>query len=154
MSAAADLLQGQINEATKQKAVWDAELLKLNRDLLTAKFGKKNEIRKAIRNAEQQIKDYLRQIKKLNDDLASLLKAETKQQDNNIAAEQGRNPANEIIATIGGVVKDVAPVVSGSLQSQNKRSADVNTEVDTKKPNMMYIIIGAVVLLFLMMKKK
>jgi len=128
--------------------------LKLNRDLLTAKIGKKGEIRKAIRNAEQQIKDYHRQIKKLNDDLASLLRRETKQQDNNIAAEQGRNPANEIIATIGGVVKEVAPVVAGSFQQQNQRSADVNTEVETKKPNMMYIIIGAVVLLFLMMKKK
>jgi hypothetical protein len=156
MSVASDLLQGQINEATKQKSVWDAELLKLNRDLTTAKFGKKNEIRKAIRNAEQQIKDYLRQIKKLNDDLASLLKTETRQQDNIINAEKGQNPTRDIFETVGNVVKDVAPVLvgTGTLPTADKRSADIPAGTDGKKSNMIYIIIGAVVLLFLMMKKK
>lgn len=157
MSQASEALQKQIDDATRLKNQWDAELIKLNQSLLTAKFGKKNEIKKAIRNAEQQIKDYNRQIKKLNDDLASLLKVEVKHQDDVILAEKGIDPKKEMFDAFGKAIENLTPVLSGGLQ--NKRTADAPVEnTNTKKSflegNMMYVLIGAVVLVFMLMKKK
>lgn len=158
MSQASEALQKQIDDATRLKNQWDAELIKLNQSLLTAKFGKKNEIKKAIRNAEQQIKDYNRQIKKLNDDLASLLKVEVKHQDDVILAEKGIDPKKEMFDAFGNAVQSLVPALTGTLNS-GKRAADATTETITQsksffKDNITYILIGVALLIFILFKKK
>lgn len=156
MATASEALQKQIDDATANKNKFGDELIKLNNALINAKFGKKNEVKKAIKNVEQQIKQNNILIKKLNDDLAKTLRTETRQQDNVILAQQGKSVASDIASTVGKAIETVAPLVAGN--QQQTRSADVPTETE-KKPflsgNMLYIVIGAgVLLLMLMIRKK
>lgn len=145
-------IQLAINDAVRQKDVWTAELMRLNKELASAKVGKRASLRKAIKNAEEQIADYNRSLKKLNDDLARVLKAEVKNADNLELAKQGISPGSKIAETIGKTAESLIPTLQGSLAS--KRSAELNMEAQTEKPNYLYWLIGLAVLLFLMMKKK
>ena len=151
MSASREL-QIAINDATTQKNVWSAELMRLNQELSKAKVGQRASLRKAIRNAETQIEDYNRLIKKLNDDLARVLKAEVKNQDNIELAKQGISPGAKIAETIGKSVEAITPVLAGQLQT--KRSTDVNETPTEQKPNyMVYAIVAGIILLLMKMKK-
>ena len=147
-------LQTSINEATAQKSAWSAELMRLNTELGSAKLGARASLRKAIRNAEQQIQDTNRLIKKLNDDLASFLKAEVKNEDNLELAKQGISPGAQIAQSVGNVAQALAPVLAGSMS--DKRSADASETPEQQKPmsiNIIYVVIAGIVLL-LMMKRK
>lgn len=153
----AEQLQIAISDATTQKNVWSAELMRLNTELAKAKMGQRASLRKAIKNAEQQIEDYNRNIKKLNDDLAKVLKASVKNEDNVILANQGISPGAKIADSLGSTLQSLVPVISGSLASKRSASADVPEQTESKgllSGNNLYYVIGAVVLLFLMMKKK
>ena len=146
-------LQISIDEATAQKNAWSAELMRLNTELGSAKIGARASLRKAIRNAEQQIQDSNRLIKKLNDDLARFLKAEVKNEDNLELAKQGISPGAQIAQSVGNVAQALAPVLAGNLAT--KRSADVSETPEQQKPmstNIIYVVIAGIVLL-LMMKR-
>jgi len=145
-------LQIAINEATTQKNAWSAELMRLNTELGKAKLGARASLRKAIRNAEQQISDSNRLIKKLNDDLGKVLKAEVKNEDNLELAKQGISPVAQIAQSVGNIAQSFAPVIAGNLAS--KRSADAIDMPEQQKPmNMIYVVIAGIILL-LMMKRK
>jgi hypothetical protein len=145
-------LQIAVNEATTQKNAWSAELMRLNTELGKAKLGARASLRKAIRNAEQQISDSNRLIKKLNDDLGKVLKAEVKNEDNLELAKQGISPGAQIAQSVGNIAQSFAPVIAGNLAS--KRSADAIDMPEQQKPmNMIYVVIAGIILL-LMMKRK
>jgi predicted nucleic acid-binding Zn-ribbon protein len=147
-------LQIAINEATTQKNAWSADLMRLNTELGKAKLGARASLRKAIRNAEQQISDSNRLIKKLNDDLANVLKAEVKNEDNLELAKQGISPGAQIAQSVGNIAQSFAPVIAGNLAS--KRSADAIDMPEQQKlmsTNIIYVVIAGIILL-LMMKRK
>jgi hypothetical protein len=146
-----------LENAITQKDVWTAELMRLNAELSKAKIGQRASLRKAIKNAEQQIQDYNRNIKKLNDDIARVQKASVKNEDNVILANQGISPGAKIAESLGKTIENIAPVVAGSLANKRSASADVPAQTESKSMftgNNLYYIIGAGVLLFIMMKKK
>ena len=147
-------LETSINEATTQKNAWSAELMRLNSELSKSKIGARASLRKAIKNAEQQIQDSNRLIKKLNDDLARVLKFEVKNEDNLELAKQGISPGAQIAQSVGNVAQALAPVLTGSIS--DKRSADATEIPEQQKPmstNIIYVVIAGIVLL-LMMKRK
>ena len=147
-------LETSINEATTQKNAWSAELMRLNSELSKSKIGARASLRKAIKNAEQQIQDSNRLIKKLNDDLARVLKFEVKNEDNLELAKQGISPGAQIAQSVGNVAQSLAPVLTGSIS--DKRSADATEIPEQQKPmstNIIYVVIAGIVLL-LMMKRK
>jgi hypothetical protein len=148
-------IQISIDNATTQLNAWSAELMRLNKELSSAKVGKRASLRKAIKNAEQAIADYNRSIKKLNDDLASVLKTEVRQQDNLELAKQGISPGAQIVSSLGSVASQIVPVITGGMDS-TKKSADVLTETagttGTKVNYLIYVAIAIVA--FLMLKKK
>lgn len=153
----AEQLQNAINDAITQKNVWSAELMRLNAELSKAKIGQRSSLRKSIKNTEQQIEDYNRNIKKLNDDLAKLLKASVKNEDNVILANQGISPGAAIANTLGQTAQSLIPSLTGALDS-GKRAADATSQTITEtksffKDNMMYIVIAVVALIFIMKKK-
>jgi ABC-type transporter Mla subunit MlaD len=129
--------------------------MRLNRELASAKVGKRASLRKAIKNAEQAISDYNRSIKKLNDDLASVLKTEARQQDNLELAKQGISPGAQIATQLGNVANQIVPSLVGTLDS-TKRAADATTtQVQSTGSKVNYLIYVAIALAaFLMLKKK
>lgn len=155
MSAKA--LQIAINEATTQKNAWSAELMRLNTELGKAKLGARAALRKAIRNAEQQISDSNRLIKKLNDDLARVLKAEVKNEDNLELAKQGISPGVQIAQSLGQTAQSLIPTLVGTLES-GKRAADATEQTITGtksffKDYSIFIVAGIVLLIFIFKKK-
>jgi chromosome segregation ATPase len=127
--------------------------MRLNRELSSAKIGKRASLRKAIKNAEQAIADYNRQIKKLNDDLAKILKAEVKNQDNLELAKQGISPGAKIAESLGNVATQLTPLLTGSEQTKRAQLEAPKEETATKNNTMMYIIVAVAVLLLMKMKK-
>jgi chromosome segregation ATPase len=146
-------IQISIDNATRELNTWSAELMRLNRELSSAKIGKRASLRKAIKNAEQAIADYNRQIKKLNDDLAKILKAEVKNQDNLELAKQGISPGAKIAESLGNVATQLTPLLTGSEQTKRAQLEAPKEETATKNNTMMYIIVAVAVLLLMKMKK-
>jgi chromosome segregation ATPase len=146
-------IQISIDNATRELNTWSAELMRLNRELSSAKIGKRASLRKAIKNAEQAIADYNRQIKKLNDDLAKILKAEVKNQDNLELAKQGISPGAKIAESLGNVATQLTPLLTGSEHTKRAQLEAPKEETATKNNTMIYIIVAVAVLLLMKMKK-
>ncbi len=147
-------IQLNIDNATRQLNVWSAELMRLNKELSTAKVGKRASLRKAIKNAEQAIDDQNRSIKKLNDDLARVLKAEVKNEDNLELAKQGISGAGQFASSLTGIADKLIPTLQGNLESR-KKSADIAEQSlkETSKTNYL-IYVAIAIAAFLMLKKK
>jgi hypothetical protein len=164
--ASSSEIQRTIDSAVSSRETWNAELLSLNKQLVNAKGTTKTRLKRAIKNAEDQVKDLDRSILKLNNDLKRVANTEMKQADNIELAKQGITPGKDIVNSIIGGAKDITGMLvnqsSGSLPITDKptqKSADapnganVTFEGDAKKK--LYLIIGgAILLLILLMKKK
>lgn len=172
-----ETLNSQIATLEAQRVSFSSELMRLNGTLATAKFGKRGGIEKAIKNAEQEIKNIDRSVKLKQDELSKLEKSQDKtervedrQTTKKTAYEKGIDPNAAWSAAIGtgltaasnAITSIVNPLagqqstVTKSTQGSGDQTAAFQGSPAESKPKdglLMYIIIG-VVALFLLMKKK
>jgi uncharacterized protein (UPF0297 family) len=160
MSTATDI-QKSIDSAISARQGWNAELIKFNGQLVSAKGSAKTRIKRAINNAEDQIKDLDRSILNLTNDLKRVSLAETRNESKVILAEKGISPASQIVGDLVSGAKEIIGQVNlDSLPITDKQKKSTTTEPDSEgmakylKAPYLYYIIGGVVLLILLMKKK
>jgi len=163
MASSSDI-QRSIDSAVSARERWNSELLDLNKQLVNSKGTAKTRLKRAIKNAEDQIKDLDRSISKLTNDLKKVANTEMKQQDNIILAEKGISAGSNIVGSIVSGAKDITGMLVGSgplpfTDKGGQKSADVSatnmTPENDPNKNKMFLYIGAaVVLLLLLMKKK
>ncbi|MEY2671327.1 MAG: hypothetical protein RLZZ577_1643 [Bacteroidota bacterium] len=160
MSNSADI-QRSIDSAIQSRKDWNAELLTLNKKLVDAKLSQRASIKKAIKNAEDQIKDLDKAINRMSNDLVKVSRTELKTQDDVILAEQGIVKGTQIIDSIGKAATNVtqsimgtAPVAEGGLPTTQRGLFDRKQDQDKSKQTMMYVYIGAALLLIMMLFNK
>lgn len=153
-------IQKTIDQVTADRDKWSAKLMEFNAQLISAKKAKdKRRVKDAIKNAEQAINDLDKRLKKLDQDLSSSSKTETRNKHKDILAEQGISAGAEIAKTIGSTVQAVVPALLNGEPTNTTRSANASDPLQFVKDNKTYFIIGGVVLavivlLFTMFKKK
>lgn len=137
---------------------WSSSLMKLNGDLVTAKGSAKRRISSAIKNAEQQLNDLDKRLRKLDQDLNQVAKTEVKQESKNILAEKGISSGAEIVKTIGGTIQSVTQsLTTNSEGSILSKKIDATTEEKkTFFEKYKYFIFGGagLIVLLLIFKKK
>lgn len=150
-------IQKSIDSAVSARESWNAELLKLNASLVSAKGTAKTRIKRAIRNAEDQIKDLDRSIAKLTNDLRRVSIVDTKAETKNIYAEKGINPTSQIVSTVVEGAKDIVGNIysnNDSLPVTQKKSSSEhpdnnNTQLGFDKKYLIYAAIAVVVLMLI-----
>jgi vacuolar-type H+-ATPase subunit H len=151
-------IQGNISLVQSDREKWSDTLMKLNGDLVTAKGSSKRRISSAIKNAEQQIGDLDKRLKKLDQDLSSVSKTEARRESKNILAEKGIAPGAEIVKSIGSTVSSVANTLSqGGEVSMLQKKADASNDENKSffEKYKMYILgAGALIILLIFMKRK
>jgi len=159
-------IQAALTSASKNLDSWTAELMKLNGSLVSAKVGKRGGIKKAIKNAEQQINGLEKQIRKLNDDLTKVARTEVRKQDDILLAEKGIDKSQGW-KELAGKGLDAAVDLGGKfLESKSGGSTDPMTKKSTTGEaapegnkimgiDAKYVyIVGALLVALLMFKKK
>jgi len=174
-----DTLNTQIATLEAQRIGFSSELMRLNGTLATAKFGKRGGIEKAIKNAEQEIKNIDRSVKLKQDELSKLEKSQDKtervedrQTTKQTAYEQGIDPnaawanaaSSGFNAAANAITSIANPLAGVSAPGQNTRGTNEPTgtlPADDEFPKKskfdglpMLLLIGAALVLVLMMKKK
>ena len=153
-------IQNQIDLVQADLSKWSAELMRLNGVLATAKGRVKNQTQRAIKNCEQFINDLTKRLKRLDADLQKSMKTEVKEKDNILLAEKGIDQKGNMISGIATSATAITQAIMGGSSDptiMDKRKSTTETDTGTiagMKPTTLYIIAGAVVVLFLMMKKK
>ena len=161
MSKTTDI-QSSINSAISTREGWNAELLKLNGQLVSAKGTAKTRIKRGIKNAEDQIKDLDRLVLNLSNDLKRMSLAETRNESKVILAEKGISPASQIVDNIVTGTKEILNSVNiDSLPFTDKQKKSTTTTepggegvAKYLKAPYLYYLLGAAVVLILLMKKK
>lgn len=157
-------IQSSINSAVSAREGWNAELMKLNASLVSAKGTQKTRIKRAIKNAEDQIKDLDRSIAKLTNDLRRVSIGDTKAEAKLELAKQGISSSSQIVASVVDGAKSVVGSIygiDGSLPTTDKTKkskAELNEQSEDGlakylKAPYLYYIVGAIVLILLMKKK-
>lgn len=170
-----ETLNQQIATLEAQRVGFSSELMRLNGTLATAKFGKRGGIEKAIKNAEQEIKNLDRSVKLKQDELTRLEKSQDKtertedrQTTKQTAYEHGIDPnaawagavGTGITAASNAIVSMVNPLSGSKPPVDEKKSTGVDpvyTEqgLPPKNPKdglPMLIIIGLALGVILLMK--
>jgi len=155
MSSSSDI-QKSIDSALNSRNSWNAELLTYNKQLVDAKkLSEKNRLKKAIKNAEDQIKDLDRSISKLTNDLRSVIKTEARSESKNILAEKGMSKGQMILDSATNLAKEVAPILTGTETNEGvlqTRKAVVEQKTEESNKKWLYIGIAALVLILFFKK--
>jgi hypothetical protein len=166
----AKILEDELKAINSDLQTLQSELVRLNGELSRAKWGKRGGIKKSIKNLEQQISKRTKDRRLTQENLSeAMLAVAGIDQDSGKAGAIGGSIASGLtsVASIVGSVMGApnSPNVSQLAGAQQlpeqtrelniqKGLFDKREEEKPKQNNMLYIIIGAVALLFLMMKKK
>lgn len=153
--------QDAYNAKLKQVDMLQAELVKLNASLATSRAGKRGGIRQAIKNIEQQLSKAIIDMRKTQENLTEqTLALQGIDQDSN-KLEGVSNIVGGIAQTAGAIMGagGLSGIVGSKQETEQVRVQEVG-KVEQEKvkakagsSNIMYLVIGAVVLMMLMKKK-
>ena len=153
--------QDAYNAKLKQVDMLQAELVKLNASLATARAGKRGGIRQAIKNIEQQLNKAIIDMRKTQENLTEqTLALQGIDQDSN-KLEGVSNIVGGIAQTAGSIMGagGLSGIVGSKQETEQVRVQELG-KVEQEKvkakagtSNIMYLVIGAIVLMFLMKKK-
>jgi hypothetical protein len=142
-----------------QRALFNAELMRLNADLAKAKWGSRGGIRRAITNLEQQIRKLAVDMRKTQENITEQTLALQ-----GIDQDSGKfeGAANIVAgaADLAGSIMGAGGLSGMQGAKQDTAQTQITTEGETEqtklkeKSNMMLYLIGGAVALFFLMKKK
>jgi len=147
----------QMDEFVKSRQNWENLKSQAQTNLNNTKplqFDRKVQYRKAIRNAEDELKRIDKRIKDLTTSIEKLEKqqqkterTEIKSQDNNILASQGIDPNASMWGGISSLGQSAGSAVSSVFGNSSPQA-------QTAQKNNMFLVIGlGVVALLLILKK-
>lgn len=142
-----------------QRALFNAELMRLNADLAKAPYGRRGGIKKAIKNIEQQIQKLVVDMRRTQENITEQTLALQGIDQDSGKFEGAANivgGAAQLAGSIMGAggLSGIAGAKQDTAQTQITADADLDkTKVQAKSNMMLYLIGGAAVLLFLMKKK-
>ena len=156
-------IQQTINSLVSSRNAWNQELLSYNSKLSVAKkLSEKNSLKKAIKNAEDQIKDLDRQMNKLQNDLkkATILESDKPTKLETIVGGITKIIDSEKLPSLNNLVDKTKG--TGFQQEFNDEQVTQNEEQkkptftiaeDLKRKWITYGILAIVVLIFLFKRK-
>jgi hypothetical protein len=165
MSSSSDI-QKSIDSAISSRLSWNGELMTLNKQIAEAKtISLKAKLRRQIRNAEEQVKDLDKLILRMSNDLQKVAKSEDRAEHKNLLAAQGKTKLGIFTESAGDTIKEIISMTTDIPSEYSPDSLPVTTRSagtedgspspapETKNnKTMIYLIIGAVILLLISKK--
>lgn len=151
--------QDAYTQQAKQRDLFNAELLKLNGELSRAPWGKRGGIKKAIRNLEQQIRKLAVDMRRTQENITEQTLA-LQGIDQDSGKFKGAADIMAGVADTAGAIMGAGGLSAMQGAKQETEQTQITTEGNVQiaqtqgKSNMMLYLIGGIVALFFLMKKK